>query len=216
MTEAEWLACADPTPMLEFLRGKASDRKLRLFAVACCRSVWHLLTDKRSGNAIEVAEKFADGEATGEAMRMAWAEAVTAAKTAMWVARQAEGEAKTPTENEARAAWEAAWGAKQTAGFVIKEGGAIAKKAWPEQADFFHDIFGNSFHSISFDPAWQTLTVKHLAQTIYTDRTFDQMPILADDLEKAGCDNQEILGHCRGPGPHVRGCWVVDLVLGKE
>jgi hypothetical protein len=63
---------------------------------------------------------------------------------------------------------------------------------------------------------WQDGTVPKLAQSIYDERTFDRLPILADALEEAGCDDTDILGHCRGPGPHVHGCWVVDLLLGKE
>lgn len=66
MTEAEWLAATDPTPMLEFLRDKASDRKLRLFAVACCRSIWHLLPNRQAYAVIETAEQFADGKASEE------------------------------------------------------------------------------------------------------------------------------------------------------
>jgi hypothetical protein len=84
------------------------------------------------------------------------------------------------------------------------------------QAQLLRDIFGNPFRPITIDPSWLTSTVNALAQTIYHDRTFDQMPGLADALEKAGCANQRILAHCRGPGPHVRGCWALDLLLGKE
>ena len=68
---------------------------------------------------------------------------------------------------------------------------------------------------LAADPAWLTSDVVALARGIYDERTFDRMPILADALQDAGCDSADILNHCRGAGPHVRGCWVVDLVLGK-
>ena len=83
-------------------------------------------------------------------------------------------------------------------------------------ADLFRDIFGNPFRPVNLDPSWLTPIVVALAQQIYDDRAFDKMPTLADALEEAGCDNTDLLNHCRGLGPHVRGCWVVDLVLGKE
>ena len=63
--------------------------------------------------------------------------------------------------------------------------------------------------------AWNDGTIPKLAQAIYDDRAFDRLPILADALEDAGCTDADILGHCRGGGEHTRGCWVVDLVLGK-
>ena len=81
------------------------------------------------------------------------------------------------------------------------------------------DIFRNPFRPISLDAAWlwwNDGTVRKIAQVIYDDRTFTHMPILADALEEAGCTEQSILNHCRSGGEHVRGCWVVDLLLGKE
>jgi len=84
------------------------------------------------------------------------------------------------------------------------------------QAALLREIVGNPFLPVPLDPAWLTSTVQNLAAAIYTDRAFDRLPILADALEDAGCTNADVLGHCRGPGPHVLGCWVVDLLLGKE
>jgi hypothetical protein len=84
------------------------------------------------------------------------------------------------------------------------------------QADILRDIIGNPFRSISLDPRWLTSTVVEIAQAIYRERAFDKMPILADALMDAGCDSEDILNHCRSDRPHVRGCWVVDLLLGKE
>jgi hypothetical protein len=89
-----------------------------------------------------------------------------------------------------------------------------------EHAALLHDVFGPIlFRPATFDPLlfeWKDGTIPKLAQGIYDDRAFDRLPILADALEDAGCDNADILAHCRGPGEHVRGCWVVDLLLGKE
>jgi hypothetical protein len=77
-------------------------------------------------------------------------------------------------------------------------------------------IFGNPFRPITADAAWLTPTAVSLAQAIYDDRAFDRLPILADALEDAGCDNADLLNHCRLPGEHVRGCWPVDLLSGKQ
>ena len=85
----------------------------------------------------------------------------------------------------------------------------------PRASHLARDIFGNPFRPAALDPSWLTSTVVTLARGIYEERAFDRMPILADALQDAGCDNEDVLNHCRGPGPHVRGCWVVDLVLGK-
>jgi hypothetical protein len=85
------------------------------------------------------------------------------------------------------------------------------------QAILLRDILGNPFGVvITPDPTWLTSTVTSLAQAIYTDRAFDRLPILADALEDAGCTNQDILAHCRSNGEHARGCWVVDLLLGRQ
>src|SRR6185369_8973858 len=134
---------------------------------------------------------------------------------------------------------EAKSSAQATAGWVVGVIGELAWKAaagqnrrhqklarqdaWLDmaikQCVMLRCVFGNPFRSAAIDPAWLACndrTIPKLAQTIYDERAFDSLPILADALEQAGCDNQDILAHCRGPGPHVRGCWVVDLMLGKE
>ncbi len=84
------------------------------------------------------------------------------------------------------------------------------------QANALRDIFGNPFRPITLNPAWLTSTVLALAQGIYSEKAFDRMPILADALQDAGCDNEDILNHCRQQREHVRGCWVVDLLTGRK
>jgi hypothetical protein len=92
----------------------------------------------------------------------------------------------------------------------------LSSTSAPNECSILRDIFGNPFRPVTLDPRWLTASVVDLASAIYEERAFERMPILADALMDAGCDNDDILNHCRGDGPHVRGCWVVDLLLGKE
>jgi hypothetical protein len=84
------------------------------------------------------------------------------------------------------------------------------------QAHLLRDLFGNLFHPVTASPGWVTREVVELAESIYRENRFDSVPLLAELLEEAGCDNQLILSHCRQPSIHMRGCWAVDLILGKE
>ena len=86
---------------------------------------------------------------------------------------------------------------------------------WTMQSVLMREILGNPFRPINVDQTWLTPDVLAIALGIYEDRAFNRMPILADALQDAGCDNDYLLNHCRGPGPHVQGCWVVDAILGK-
>jgi hypothetical protein len=86
----------------------------------------------------------------------------------------------------------------------------------PALCHLLRDIFGNPFRPVAFDPEWRTSTAVALARGMYEARDFAPMPVLADALQDAGCEGPDILAHCRGPGPHARGCWVVDLVLGRS
>jgi hypothetical protein len=193
----------------------ASDRKPRLFACACCRQVWHLLTDDRSRRAVEVTERFVDGEATEEE----WAAARAAARSA---AGHTDWDNYAPSSpSRALAAWQAAMAAGDAAWDAAWDaaGAAPWDAATKQQAPLLRDIVGNPFRPVTLAPAvlaWQGGTVGKLAEGIYEERAFDRLPILADALEDAGCTDRAILDHCRGPGPHARGCWVVDLVLGKQ
>jgi hypothetical protein len=116
--------------------------------------------------------------------------------------------------------WKAACDGASQAGFATN---SLNRLLWhysnPRYSAYIREIFGNPFRPVAVNPAWLAWndgTVRRIAQSIYDKRAFDRMPILADALEEAGCDNEDILNHCRGEEPHVRGCWVVDVVLGKK
>jgi hypothetical protein len=227
MTEAEWLAATDPDPMLEFLwtHGGASDRSLRLFGVACCRRVWHLLGDEKSVRAVEVAEWFAERETvTSRRMDAACRDAWGAYYTAPSAGHSAAARAAVHVTQTVRSRvnrWPFGYGEsasfwKLTQLATVATGGQGEPAA---QVALLRCIFGNPFRpppslSTAF-LAWGGGTVPRLAAAIYDDRAFDRLPVLADALEDAGCADAEVLGHCRAGGEHVRGCWAVDLVLGK-
>jgi hypothetical protein len=220
MNEKQWLASIDPQPMLAYLSGKAADRKLRLFAAACCRRIRHLFPDDLGcREAVETTEPFAGGPApdpprtefvvSGTACAAAFAAAAIGAST---------------KDQAAGFAGEAAF----VASCLIGTGFAIRTETAPGAAEYYdptelrfqaellRDIFGNPFRPVAVDRSWLSGNVIALARTIYDDRAFARLPILADALEDAGCGNAELLSHCRGSKPHVRGCRVLDLLLGWE
>jgi hypothetical protein len=233
MNEAGWLACENPGPMLVWLGGGAGPRKLRLFACACCRRVGHLLLDPRAQDALATAERFADGLA-GDGER-------SAARKAVQPVAQSRAVTDRPTAPKwerraasavyyalAPGAWEAANASRGLAAEALfwRAGGydspgweGVEKAERRAQADLLRDLFGPlPFRAVPINPAWLAWdggTVAKLAAVAYEERAFDRLPILADALEEAGCADEAILSHLRGPGPHARGCWAVDLLLGK-
>jgi hypothetical protein len=103
------------------------------------------------------------------------------------------------------------------AGCVLEARGPEEDSVARAQADLLRDLFGNPFRPVAFSPEWRTDTAVSLAHQMYESRDFSPMPILADALQDAGCENDDVLDHCRDASlTHVRGCWVVDGVLGKE
>jgi hypothetical protein len=270
MTGAEWQACTDPFPMLEALqssaagwRGRASralglqpqarhDRKLRLFACACCRRVWHLLGGEPCcREAVGTAEQYADGLASREQLRAARGAAharrlrlrAEEADQPVRAGRLAVRAAEDATEKKAfHAARRASLLAREAASTEAIEwvGGGLQGQRWlgsPQlvafrqgqansQCDLLRDIFGSPFAPLpAVGPpllTWSDGLVARLARAADEDRHLPggaldngRLAVLADALEEAGCTDASILDHFRGPGPHVRGCWVLDLLLGR-
>jgi hypothetical protein len=222
MTEDQWVACGDVEAMLGHLRGAgtAGDRKLRLFGCACCRQVWGRLTDPRSRKAAEVAEQLADGAAT-EAMRSEAAAAADEAQYAVWLYAPEKNASESPS-----------WLASLIPGHLVGEEPAIPatldalSKVEPtgraQAAALLRDIFGNPFRPLVLAPSLLTPPILSLADAAYHGRELpsghlsrDRLLVLADALEEVGCEDAALLEHLRSEGAHVRGCWAVDVVLGK-
>jgi hypothetical protein len=211
MTEQEWLSSPGPAAMLEFLRasGRASDRKHRLFAVACSRRVWDLI-DQQGRAAVEVAERYADGMAGPEELRAARLACRFAGSQAAWYAA-----ATSPVVAARNAALSAQHGAQAARNDPHSCAECLA------QADLLRDIFFNPFHSPPSIPAavlaWSDGCLVKRANSLYAERDFspERMAGLAHALEEAGVTNEEVLGHCQRGSVHVRGCWLVDLLTGR-
>jgi hypothetical protein len=199
--------------MIEHVRMEVSDRKLRLFATAWLRQVWHALNDDRSRQAVEIAERHADGLASDAELDRA----CDAAGKVIQVFDSERRWTRTAFEAACAANWVAVEEAVEAADQQLLW--KIADGQDQLQASLLRELLGNPFRPISIDPAylsWHDGLIPTMAQRMYDRRDFSDMPVLADALEESGCQNQDILGHCRSGGEHVRGCWVVDALLGKE
>ena len=217
MTEAQWMSATYPMAMVRHLGIAASERKRNLLAAACFRRIWHLLPGPKSRQAVEVLERYADGRVSAEQLAVARQECWEDAR----LVDNPQGN-KHPSELAiAAVSMETLLDMLMTAAEAtawVKAGtpeAISAPEQW-EQCGLVREIFGNPFRPVAVEPAWLTSTVVALARIIYQDRAFERMPELGDALEVAGCLDPDLLAHCRGPTPHVRGCWLVDRLLGKE
>jgi hypothetical protein len=225
---------------------RATDRKLLLFACACWRRVSSRLTDPRPRAAVEVVEQFLEGSVGLPEVNAALADAEAAVgqdegDSAGFASRAATyaalAVARRPPDNYDsyaaacdtfnHAAVATAYAVYEIPGREVAAWGTNLGGEHRRQCDLLRCIFGNPFHPTHFiDPellAWNEGLVRRLAEAAYEERALpegtldlDLLAILADALEDAGCADAELLGHLRGPGPHVRGCWALDVVLGKE
>lgn len=236
MTEAEWLhADKPPGLLLGVLQGnfrrQITDRRLRLFICGCVRQLPEHLWQDDFSSLVDYAESFADGSISlddvnafrgrGEPrhsddrstrFKQCLQERLLAGRKLLWT--MAAAQATDVVAFRGR--------------FTLGRGGNLSSilraqsQSQPMMegrrfiSSIVRDIFGNPFRLVPVSPSWLTSTVVALATGMYQERAFDRMPILADALQDAGCDNEDILSHCRSEGPHVRGCWVVDLLTGRK
>jgi hypothetical protein len=234
VTKAEWLACTDPQEMLNFLRGKASDRKARLLMAAACRRVLHLLDEPQYLALVEAGERVVEGALSPASLARCRTNCPPISLPD-FMQEETRWQDNSHEFNGPLLAKRAVWLSGSRDRHRVEEclhyaaRGLHARHSIQEetanQCHLIRDIFGNPFRPVTISPAilaWNDAVVVRLAKVAYEQR---QMPsgmldnvrlaVLADALEEAGCTDTDILGHLRGPGPHVRGCWVVDLCLGK-
>ena len=209
MTEQEWLNCGVPHLMLEALDDpkRVSYRKLRLYACACCRLIPGFMDSAPDRDSVALAEGEADGLAVaGEDFPEA----------EVWDIRWYRRNAWNSARRAITSYQDALWDTHRLHHRPEDERAGIPENGDRILCDLLREIVGNPFRLVPTSPAWFTSTVVALATGIYADRASDRMPILADALQDAGCEDTDILSHCRGNDSHVRGCWVVDLLLGKS
>ncbi|MCI0460485.1 MAG: hypothetical protein L0Z62_26320 [Gemmataceae bacterium] len=216
ITGEAWASLTDPLEMLRALPPETSDRKLCLFVCECYRPVRGRL-DKADRTLLNVLERYADSHAcldeladawggsqlaldpqTGEPRRYPWSRSCHHALALESVDRAA----RLHSRDAAAQPWD-----------------KDLHRARRRQCALLRELFGDPFRPVVVEASWLTSNgqaVRHLAREIYQRCRFQELPILADALEEAGCQDEAILTHCRAPAEHVRGCWVVDALLGKE
>jgi hypothetical protein len=219
LDEAGWLRGAYLRDLLDHLcyqrevqRTKAGQRKLRLYGCACCRWIWHLIPEGPCRQAVETAERYAEGQATKQDLQ-----------AALGPAGPFLGVGPGPAQRDAvQAVFRVAKPDAKMAAWAGVDASSAFHGGWTKDDGVFcvllRDLFGNPFQPIVLQRHWLTANGRaavNLAHAIYDEQAFDRLPILADALQDAGCDNADVLDHCRGPGPHARGCWVVDLLRAK-
>jgi hypothetical protein len=227
MNVTEWMACTDPWVMLIFLEPRASNRKLQLFAAACCRRAWSLGTDPRHRELVEAAERFADGLLSKE--EFDGSRDVVVELSADYPEDNPWNSSRFLTAATLHARGGGA--AKYAANFAAKGLACLAGEEESEpwlfalraemtsQCALLRDIFGYPFRPFRVDPVWLSNEGHHaqrLARKMYDASRYGDLSLLADVLERAGCDDPIVLDHCRAPGTHVRGCWVLDGLIGRE
>jgi hypothetical protein len=224
VNEGEWLASTDLAALLrcEQVRGRTKrlQRRLRLFSCACARQLEPWFKNPRLLKALDASERYADGLIKDAGIGK-W----NAETNKLW--RAADHSRVRDKVSVVTAHWAVAYscmaekygGYQDIAWRILQVDRAFREKKGELLTRFLailRDIFGNPFRPVACSPKWRTGTAVLLGREVYESRDFSAMPILADSLQDAGCDSADILNHCRGPGPHVRGCWVLDLVLNKE
>lgn len=230
LTEHEWLTCTDPARMLGHLFPSNSDRRDRLFAIACCRRIWHLIEDPRSRHAVETAERFVEGLADENELQAAAEQAMSKESgggcsfPAELAPHPAEAAFCAAAYNCQRGAFDAAWHATCAVGDVTRE-----REGWDEvgraeqaaQAELIRCIVGNPFHPLPSLAEVADDEFVRLAARVYEDRGLPSglldpvaCAVLADALEERG-GSAPFLDHLRAAVPHVRGCFVLDAILDK-
>ena len=228
MTEDEWLqALPDMHGMISYrynLEPQPSRRKSRLCMVAFCRAIWHVMTDERCRHAVEVAERFADNLAAKADLK-AVIEALPKKRrdySAMYKTAPYDAALSCATRKEQFLFASLSQVCALTV--MALENGSHGPQTAPahveRQAELIRDLFGNPFRPITVAPTIRTPTNVSLARAAYDERQLPsgeldalRLSVLADALEEAGAP-PELVEHLRLPGPHVRGCHVIDLCLG--
>jgi hypothetical protein len=205
---ATWDESLDPDWLYPWLGAQATDRKLRLVLCAAVRAASAECGSTLLLRTVETVERFADGAATPRQLNGADYDVTDYLHDPRY-----RGSLPANAALLAAATRPPQTLSATSIGLNLRDLQRLPEGERARLAHFVKDIVANPFRVVACDPGWRTTAVTGVARGAYDGRAFDRLPILADALQEAGCADETILGHCRGGGPHARGCWVVDLIL---